>query len=633
MSRSQGGARPERASALWGTGSRGGEHRSSALWGTGNRGGEHRSSALWGTGSRGGEHRSRRGWATLTVSILAMALPVAAVAAEGSGEDGKDRAFVAPGLLKKAEATPEARVRVIVQSPEGSAHAENVAKGKGNGDVKRQLKAADGVAVEMTAERVEALRNEPGFVITPDFQVRLHDLTSEQLWPLAQNFDALWSKDAVSCAIDLLGLLVDPSCVASAAVVAPAAPAIAIVDSGIDRDRLDFGGRVVAETVVVSGSGVNSAGDGRGHGTFVAGIAAGSAPGYAGGAPNAPLVSVDVMDDTGMAYVSDVIAGIDWIIANKAAHNIRVANFSLGAPAASIKYSPLNDAVEKLWFAGVVVVTSAGNYGVDGQSTGVRTAPANDPFVITVGATDVASLIGLEDDSVAPWSVWGHTADGFAKPDLSASGRYMIGPVPAGSTLASERLDNVVAPGYMRLSGTSFSAPAVAAAAAQILARHPDWTPDQVKGALMLSARAMPLVANRSGGLGELDAAGASAVAAPPNPNAGLNQFLVADAAGGTAFDEAAWAEAAHANAAWNEAAWAEAAWAEAAWAEAAWAEAAWAEAAWAEAAWAEAAWAEAAWSEAAWAEAGWAEAAWAEAAWAEAAWNEAGWADNAAGE
>jgi serine protease AprX len=610
------------------------DSRASALWGTGNRGGEHRSSALWGSGGRGGERRV----AVTLFAVFALAIPTAAAAgsaSKGSGSGKEKKSYIDGGLLKKAKENPNEKVRVIVQSVAGADEAGNVAKGKGNGQIKRQLKSAGGVAVEMTAERAAKLAEDDGLTITPDYKVRLFDLGSEQLWPYAQNFDDLWSKDAVTCETDALGLLLDPTCVASAAVFAPTPPAIAIVDSGIDKDRLDFAGRVVAETVLVSGTGVNSPGDGRGHGTFVAGIAAGSAPGYAGAAPNAPLVSVDVMDDSGMAYVSDVVAGIDWIIANKAAHNIRVASFSLGAPAASIKYSPLNDAVEKLWFSGVVVVASGGNYGIDGQPTGVRTAPANDPFVITVGATDVAADVGVGDDYVAPWSVWGHTADGFAKPDLSASGRYMIGPVPATATLASERPDNVVAPGYMRLSGTSFSAPAVSAAAAQVLARHPDWTPDQVKGALMLTARAMPLVANRAGGLGELDAGAASAVTAPPNPNAGLNQFVVADPAGGSVpvFDEAAWAEAAHANAAWNEAAWAEAAWAEAAWAEAAWAEAAWAEAAWAEAAWAEAAWAEAAWGEAAWAEAGWSEAAWSEAAWAEAAWTEAAWTDSAASE
>ena len=73
----------------------------------------------------------------------------------------------------------------------------------------------------------------------------------------------------------------------------------------------------------------NSPGDGRGHGTFVASIAAGGAAGYAGASPNAKLVSLDVIDDSGMGLTSDVIAAADWILENKARYNIRVANFSL----------------------------------------------------------------------------------------------------------------------------------------------------------------------------------------------------------------------------------------------------------------------------------------------------------------
>ena len=78
----------------------------------------------------------------------------------------------------------------------------------------------------------------------------------------------------------------------------------------------------------------NSAGDGRGHGTFVAGIAAGGATGYAGAARTRKLVSIDVMDDNGVGLTSDVIAAAEWILQNKATYNIRVANFSLhvGAP-------------------------------------------------------------------------------------------------------------------------------------------------------------------------------------------------------------------------------------------------------------------------------------------------------------
>ncbi|HUG28886.1 MAG TPA: S8 family serine peptidase, partial [Candidatus Limnocylindria bacterium] len=539
----------------------------------GNRGGERRSNALWGSGGRGGRGR---GTVVTTVAFAALfVLPLGAAAPPNGSVS-----YVEPGLSAKAKKNPAEKVRVIVQSKAGVAGAKAAARGLGS--VSRELPSASGIALELPAAAVERLAKVPGLTITPDSQVRMSSLSSDQLWPYAQNFDDLWSKEAVTCATDLLGIQLDPDCKSSDAYEAPAPPAIAIVDSGIEQ-RLDFGSRVIAE-VKLSSSSTESAGDGRGHGTFVAGVAAGAALGFAGAAPNAPLVSVDVIDDAGAAYVSDVIAGIDWILANKDALNIRVANFSLGAPAGSIRTHPLNRAVQKLWLSGVVVVASAGNYAVDGQLGWVQTSPANDPFVITVGAADMGLDVAIGDDTMAPWSVWGYTADGFAKPDMSASGRYMIGPVPVGSTLVAERPGSVVAPGYMRLSGTSFAAPAVAAAAAQVLAHNPHFTPDQVKGALMLSARGMPLVTNRAGGVGRLDAAAAILVSNPPNPNAGLNQFLVADPNGaGQVFDDAAWAEYAAANAAWNQAAWAEAAWAEAAWAEAAWADAAWAEAAWAD--------------------------------------------------
>ena len=537
MARTHGSAtRGVKHSALWGTGNRGGEHRSSALWGTGNRGGEHRSNALWGSG-RG------RGLVTAAVAVLALVVPLGATAGTGNG-------YLTSGLAKKADSNPDQKVRVIVQSVEGSAVAEGHVKGLGM--IKKRLESADGVAVELTAGQLRKLEKIPGLVITPDVQARVDGLSSNQSWPSAMRLSNLW------------GSYWSP---------APQAPAIAIIDSGIEK-RLDFGSRIVA-SVKLSSSANESSGDGRGHGTMVAGLAAGSGLNYAGAAPNAPLVDVDVIDNAGMAYVSDVIAGIDWVIANKSRYGIRVANLSFSAPAGSLRNNPLNDAVEKLWFSGVVVVASAGNYGSGGAETTVRSSPANDPFVITVGAADLGSQEGITDNTIAPWSVWGFTADGFRKPDLAAAGRYMAGPVPVGATLSLERPLSILTSGYMKLSGTSFSAPVVAGAAAQILARHPDWSPDKVKGALLLKARPMPAVGTRAAGFGQLDAAASAAVTNPPNPNAGLNKFLRPNPAGGTTpvFDEAAWAETARTNAAWNEAAWAEAAWAEAAWAEAAWAE------------------------------------------------------------
>jgi serine protease AprX len=222
----------------------------------------------------------------------------------------------------------------------------------------------------------------------------------------------------------------------------------------------------------------------------VAGIAAGNAPGRAGAAPGAPLVSVDVMDDSGQARTSDVIAGAAWVLANKAKYNIKVANFSLHSlQPSNFLRDPLDLAVEKLWFGGVTVVAAAGNYGATSGPSGVKYAPGNDPFVITVGAADLGGTARASDDTIAPWSAYGYTYDGFFKPELAAAGRYILGPVPVGSTLANERPDKLTSDGRIELSGTSFAAPVVAGTAAQLLARHPSWGPDQVKGALMTTAR------------------------------------------------------------------------------------------------------------------------------------------------
>jgi subtilisin family serine protease len=174
----------------------------------------------------------------------------------------------------------------------------------------------------------------------------------------------------------------------------------------------------------------------------------------------------------------------------------------------------------------------------------------------------------------------------------------MVGPVPMGSTLVAEKPDKVVSPGYLQLSGTSFAAPIVSGIAAYVLAKHPEYTPDQVKGAIMASARRVPGAVLLQQGRGEVNAVKATTLKSAPNPNAGLVRYVAVDASGARVFDAAAWSEAARNSAAWNEAAWSEAAWAENGSADAAWAEAAWSEAAWNEAAWSEAAWSEAAWAE-----------------------------------
>ena len=570
---------------------------------------EGRANALWGQGGRGG-NRSRLGALKLAGCIAAVVLvaPMLAIGASGksgtgtsgtsgSGTSGSGTsgtsgtgtsgtsgttsygAFVPAKLLNEAKADPTKIFPVIVQGTKtnGSAAVDQrvrqiiSAKPAAASGVKRKYVVVNGVLASLSGAQLVTLSTDSKVgAITRDQTMRMATLANRQQWPYQTQLSLYW---------DLLNTA--PS----------SAPTIAIVDSGIER-RTDFGSRVVAE-VNMTTLPSNTAGDGRGHGTFVAGIAAGSELGYQGGSPASRIVSIDVMDDAGMAKTSEVIAAADWILANKAKYGIRVANFSLHASnTSSFMYDPLNKAVQRLWFSGVVVVAASGNYGLNGQRSGVHYAPGNDPFIITAGAYDGEGTMGANDDINAPWSAYGYTPDGFAKPDVGAPGRYIVGPVPEASTLVAEKPANVTEPGYMQLSGTSFAAPVVTAAAAYVLAKHPEFTPDQVKGALMQTAISTPGLAAGSMGVGEIRADGAANLSMPPNPNAALNRYLVSDPNGTSTpmFDAASWSDAAKANASWDSASWSDASWDSASWDSASWSDASWSDASWDSASWSDAA-------------------------------------------
>jgi serine protease AprX len=311
-----------------------------------------------------------------------------------------------------------------------------------------------------------------------------------------------------------------------------------------------------------------------------------------------------------MGLTSDIIGACQWIIDHKAQYNIRVANLSFQSEITAPFYiDPLDRAVEQLWFNGIVVVVAAGNYGSADGPSGVTYSPANDPFVITVGAADLNGSTDPNKATMAPWSAWGSTIDGFAKPELSAPGRYMIGAVPQGSTLVSERPGSVTSPGYMQLSGTSFAAPVVSGAAATIIAQHPNFTPDQVKGALMLTARGLAKSVGDAGGVGLVQAGDAIRTNDPPNPNAGLAPFLAPSTGTGgstTSFDSASWHSAAQSDASWNSASWNSASWHSASWNSASWHSASWNSASWNSASWHSASWNSASWNSASWHSASW---------------------------
>ena len=169
----------------------------------------------------------------------------------------------------------------------------------------------------------------------------------------------------------------------------------------------------------------------------------------------------------------------------------------------------------------MTVVVAAGNYGNENGPSGVPFAPGNDPFVITVGAVDLDGSVRIWNHDVPNWSAYGYTHDGFRKPEIAAAGRFMVGPVPVNASLKAAKPANVLSPTYMRLSGTSFASPIVAGVAAQILARHPGFTPDQVKGALMQTARYIPEAPPGSAGVGEINAMRAAAMTRPRTRTSG----------------------------------------------------------------------------------------------------------------
>ena len=277
--------------------------------------------------------------------------------------------------------------------------------------------------------------------------------------------------------------------------------AVAVLDTGIAgeladfRDRESGASRVVAS--VVTNPDATTATDRYGHGTHVAGLVAGNGRmlaatdplfnRYIGTAPEADLVSVKVSDDDGNATVIDVIAGLQFVIDHGADYGVRVVNLSLASSLAlPYRVDPLNAAVEAAWLRGIVVVAAAGNRGTDPGA--VDRAPANDPFVITVGAVDDHGTKDTEDDTLAPWSSRGSTQDGVAKPDLLAPGAHIAAPLAPASDFAALCPSCVVDGRYFRVGGTSMAAPIVAGIAADLLSVHPTWTPDQVKGALTYRA-------------------------------------------------------------------------------------------------------------------------------------------------
>ncbi|WP_171110053.1 MULTISPECIES: S8 family peptidase [Streptomyces] len=221
-----------------------------------------------------------------------------------------------------------------------------------------------------------------------------------------------------------------------------------VIDTGVRITHSDFGGRASYGYDAIDND--NTAQDGHGHGTHVAGTVAGTAYGVA---KKANIVGVRVLNNSGSGTTAQVVAGIDWVARN--AVKPAVANMSLGGGADSA----LDTAVRNAIASGVTFAVAAGN-----ESTNASTrSPARVTEAITVGAT-------TSSDARASYSNYGSVLDLFA-PGSSITSAWN----------SSDSATNTI-------SGTSMATPHVAGAAALYLADNPSATPAQVSTALTSAA-------------------------------------------------------------------------------------------------------------------------------------------------
>lgn len=259
---------------------------------------------------------------------------------------------------------------------------------------------------------------------------------------------------------------------------------VAVLDTGADAEHPDLKGRVTESKNFTDS---DTTDDRQGHGTHtvstVGGSGAASDGKKKGVAPGADLLVGKVLNDSGSGDASWIIAGMQWAVDQKA----DVVSMSLGSQVPTDCTDPMSMAAEELGKnKDTLFVIAAGNAG---PALNTVSSPGCAPSVLTVGAVD-------RDDSTAVFSSRGpaivsHTL----KPEITAPG--------VGISAAAAGGRGVYA--YQSMSGTSMATPHVAGAAAIVKQRHPDWTAQQVKAALVSSAKSdIPGDVRETGG-GRLD--------------------------------------------------------------------------------------------------------------------------------
>ena len=545
-----------------------------------------------GVSSRAQRARRKKGRIAATAAILAATLAGTSLAGApaASASPGETVIVTSAGLLNP--------VTAVLQV---------------GGAVLNQFHLINGVEAVIPTLLEPVLAALPGITVTPDLSVSVQS-TTESTGPHTPS-DAFLQETGA-------GLLAAQGDTGQGTTVA-------VVDTGIDN-LPDFSGRLAGGVDLTGGNAPFQ--DSYGHGTFVAGLIAGNGASsngqYSGEAPGARLVSIKVAGASGTTHLSTLILGLQWAVDHRSSYGINVLNLSLGYQSSqSTVTNPLDQAVEAVWNAGITVVASAGNAG---PFNGTILSPGDDPMVITVGALDDMATPSPLDDEMTDFSSVGPTSrDGWAKPDLVASGRSVVSLAAPGSTIDNSYPSARIGSANFVGSGTSFSSAITSGAAALVLADNPGLTPNEVKARLLGTTTPGPVGNPFVDGHGALDAF-AAANAGPMNLNQSTTGVLGAVLGATIPLSPDGPADT------WNASLWSGITWNQApdgggnwdgwAWDGADWNGWTWTSRAWNDGGWAGAAWNGEDWSSRAWNDAGWAGSAWNGAVWAGAAWDSSAW-------
>ena len=399
-------------------------------------------------------------------------------------------------LMALAVATPGAAprdgalVRVLVEAPAAASAGVAEAVTAVGGRVEAVLGTLGITVAEVPEHAVDDVASVPGVVrVAPDAPIQLQAadaMVAGELAPADTTApQALGAPDLWAQGVDGTGV------------------GIAVVDTGV-AEVPELAGRVAPG---IDLTGERDGVDRFGHGTPVAGLAAGTTTGVA---PGSHVVPVRIGDAEGRTDVARLLIALDWVVRASDDLDIRVLNLSLGSTEGPVDI--VTAAVQQVWDHGIVVVVAAGNDGPGNLGT-----PGDDTLVATVGATLGNATASAADDVLAEWSSTGVDADGRSKPDVVAPGQSLVAPGAPGSWAYDNHPEGHVADGLQRVSGTSFSAGLLSGSAALLLDANPDWTPDQVLGAL--TASTVP-AAGSEAGTPWLPAADSLADPAPANTDA-----------------------------------------------------------------------------------------------------------------